>query len=124
MASIFQGLKYVREEFFSATAAQIATGTLANPYHLATMNRSGSMYSIKNTCDTSIRFFLCNADDPAQTIIFWFELDPGESRGEIIGMAPQQWAIPSQTKIYCTGVTLTGVQANPTLGRVKMLSLG
>ena len=124
MSSIFQGLKICREQFFSATAAQIATGTLAHPYHLATMNHGGSVYSLKNTTDTTIRFFLCNADDPAQTIIFWFELDPGESRGEIIGLAPQQWLIPSQTKIYCTGVTLVGVQANPTLGRVKMISLG
>ena len=124
MTSIFLGTKYVRQEYFQALASQIATGTLAAPHHLATMQRGAKIYNIKNTTDTVLRFFLINPTDPAQTLLFWMELDPGENFGFDLAQTPQQFDLPGQTKIYCAGVTLAGIDATPTLGRVRMLAWG
>jgi hypothetical protein len=124
MTSIFMGARTIRQEYFAALASQIATGTLAAPYQLATLQRGGRIYNIKNTTDVILRFFLVNPLDVTQTILFWFDLDPNENFGFDLSATPQQFELPAQVKVYCTGVTLAGAQASPSLGRVRMFSWG
>jgi hypothetical protein len=124
MTSIFLGKKMMRQEYYAALATQIAGGSLANPYLVAVFQRGARMYSIKNTTDTALRLFLVNPEDDSGTPLFWLDLDPGETLGGDLTGVPMQWEIPAQTHLLCTGVTLAGAQATPSLGRIKIISWG
>lgn len=124
MATFFLSKKSIRQETAKLKGSDISGATPAAPKLFTTLQRSGRMYSFKNTTNVILRLYVINPENEAQDLIEWIELDPGETFGTDTAATPQQFSIPAQTQIYVTGVDLDGVAANPASGRIRFFSWG
>ncbi len=123
MTSFFNGKNSLRMDSKFMPFAALAAGTIANPVLFHTLRMTGSLYNLKNTTNVILRLFVRNPDykegGPENPLVFWTEIEPGETWGHDMLAAPQHFEIPAQTQIYVCGVTLTGTDAAPTAGRLR-----
>ena len=124
MSTFFLGQKALRVETKKALYSEIAGATTVAPKHLYTLQRSARIFQFKNTTDVILRIYVSNPEDESNTFIEFVEIDPGETMGADTFNSAQQFEMPAQTRIYVTGVTLAGVSANPTAGRLRFFSWG
>jgi hypothetical protein len=123
MTSFFSGKNALRMDHKYMMGTDIAAGNLAAPVHFHTLKMSGALYNLKNTTNVVLRLFVRNPDrkddDPQNNLVFWTELEPGETWGHDMLSAPQHFELPAQTQIYVCGVTIAGADAAPTSGRLR-----
>lgn len=124
MSSFFLGQKMLRAETKKMLGADISGATLIAPKHFYTLQRSAKIFQFKNTSDVILRIYISNPEDPDNSFLEFVEIDPGETMGVDMFGSMQQFELPAQTRIYVTGVTLAGVAANPTAGRLRFFSWG
>lgn len=122
--TFFLGQKYLRAETKKMLGTEISGATTAAPKHFYTLQRSAKIFQFKNTTDVILRIYVSNPEDQDNALIEFVEIDPGETMGVDMFGSMQQFEFPAQTRIYVTGVTLAGVSANPTAGRLRFFSWG